>query len=448
MRQRTYLNPCGRYPVQPTLTVADKMQNPYRTIMEASPVAMLVVNGDGSIILGNRAAEQAFGYSASELGGMNLNDLVPFRNPIENLIDRFIAGQPAEKIVSHNINGIRKDRSQIDARVSLSPISFENRQAIFVTITDQTASNSAKQRLKESESRFRAMFRFSPIAVAILGVDGRWLKVNSVLCEMLGYTEEELLSRTMLDLTHPEDMHGSLNMLHQCTAGELDQYRLQARYFDKQGNTVWISSSISRIVDAAGTPLHLIAQMENITDARSNRELIQHLEYHDVLTNLPNRRLLIDRINQNLMQAKRHKRLMAVIMLDIDDFRQINETYGHKVGDELLRIVAARLSKCIRSVDTVSRQGGDEFVIVLAEIGRAQDAQIVANAILKDISEPISIGHLLLQTTASLGIAIYSPGGPDDVEKLLEKARKALFEVKEEGRNGYRFYLNETLMSW
>lgn len=424
------------------------MHDLYKTIMEASPVAMLVVEGDGSVILCNRAAEQTFGYSTSELTGMNLNAIVPYRNPIENLIDRFSAGQPAEKIVSHNINGIRKDRSSLEARVSLSPIAFENRQAIFVTIIDQTALNAARQGLKESDARFRAVFKFAPIGMAILGVDGRWLKVNSELCEMLGYTEDELLTRTMLDLTHPEDMHSSLNLLHQSVSGELDQYRMQARYFHKNGNTVWISSSISKILDAAGNPLHLIAQMENITDAKSNQELIKHLEYHDVLTNLPNRRLLIDRINQNLMQAKRHKRLMAVILLDIDDFKQINETYGHKVGDELLKIVAERLTKCVRSVDTISRQGGDEFVIVLAEISKAQDAQIVANAILKDISEPISIGHIELQTTTSLGIAIYSPGGSDDVEKLLEKARKALFEVKEEGRNGYRFYLNETLKSW
>lgn len=424
------------------------MQETYKTIMDASPVAMLVVEGDGSIILCNRAAEQTFGYSSSELCGMNLNAIVPYRNPIESLVDKFAAGQPVEKIVSHNIQGIRKDRTQLETRVSLSPIAFENRQAIFVTIVDQTPLNVARQGLKESESRFRAMFKSSPIGVAILGSDGRWLKVNSVLCDILGYSEEELLQRTLLDITHPEDMHGSLNLLHQSVSGELDQYRLQARYFDKQGNTVWLAASISKIVDAAGDPLHLVAQMENITDARSSQELIQHLEYHDVLTNLPNRRLLIDRLNQNLMQAKRHKRLMAVIMLDIDDFRQINETYGHKVGDELLKIVAARLSKCVRSVDTVSRQGGDEFVIVLAEISKAQDAQIVANGILKDISEPISIGHLELQTTTSLGIAIYSPGGPDDVEKLLDKARKALFEVKEEGRNGYRFYLNETLKSW
>jgi diguanylate cyclase (GGDEF)-like protein/PAS domain S-box-containing protein len=424
------------------------MQDLYKTIMEASPVAMLVVEGDGSIILCNRAAEQTFGYSTSELTGMNLNTIVPYRNPIENLVDRFAAGQPAERIVSHNINGIRKDRSQLEARVSLSPIAFENRQTIFVTIIDQTALNTAKQGLKESEARFRAMFKFAPIGMAIIGIDGRWLKVNSELCEMLGFTEDELLSRTMLDLTHPEDMHGSLNLLHQSVSGELDQYRMQARYFHKNGNTVWISSSICKILDAAGNPLHLIAQMENITDAKSNQELVQHLEYHDVLTNLPNRRLLIDRINQNLMQAKRHKRLMAVILLDIDDFRQINETYGHKVGDEMLKIVAERLSKCVRSVDTISRQGGDEFVVVLAEISKAQDAQIVANAILKDISEPISVGHLELHTTTSLGIAIYSPGSSDDVERLLEKARKALFEVKEEGRNGYRFYLNETLKSW
>ena len=203
------------------------MQETYKTIMEASPVAMLVVEGDGSIILCNRAAEQTFGYSTSELRGMNLNAIVPYRNPIESLVDKFAAGQPAEKIVSHNINGIRKDRTQLETRVSLSPIAFENRQAIFVTIVDQTPLNVARQGLKESESRFRAMFKSAPIGVAILGNDGRWLKVNSVLCEMLGYSEEELLQRTLLDLTHPEDMHGSLNLLHQSVSGELDQYRFR-----------------------------------------------------------------------------------------------------------------------------------------------------------------------------------------------------------------------------
>lgn len=424
------------------------MQHLYRTLMEASPVPMLIVEGDGNVIMGNRAAELAFGYAANELAGLNLGIIVPYRNPIEQLVDRLTAGQPAEKIVSHMIDAIHKDGSRLDARVSLSPLPFENRQAILVTIQDLTTFNRAKQALKESESRFRAVFRFSPIGMAIIAPDGHWLKVNHAACEMLGYTEEELLSRSLLDITHPEDTHSTLNLLQQSVAGELEQYRVEARYFRKTGETIWLSSSITRIQDASGNPLHLIAQLENITDAKSSQELIQHLEYHDVLTNLPNRRLLIDRLNQNLMQAKRHKRLMAVILLDIDDFKQINENYGHKFGDELLKIVASRLTKCVRSVDTISRQGGDEFVVVLAEISKAQDAQIVANAILKDIKEPIAIGQTELQATTSLGIAIYSPGSPDDAEKLMEKARKALFEMKEEGRNGYRFYLNETLKSW
>jgi len=416
--------------------------------MEASPVPLLIVEGDGNVILCNRAAELTFGYGANELAGRNLSLIVPYRNPIEQLVDRLTAGQPTEKIVSHIIDGIQKDGTRLDVRVSLSPIPFENRQAIFVTIQDLTTFNRAKQALKESEARFRAVFRFSPIGMAIIAPDGHWLKVNQAVCDMLGYAEEELLSRSLLDITHPEDTHSTLNLLQQSVSGELEQYRVEARYFHKSGETVWLSSTVSKIQDANGNPLHLIAQMENITDAKSNQELIQHLEYHDVLTNLPNRRLLIDRLNQNLMQAKRHKRLMAVILLDIDDFKQINETYGHKFGDELLKLVAARLTKCVRSVDTISRQGGDEFVIVLAEISRAQDAQIVANSILKNIKEPIIIGHHELNATTSLGIAIYSPGSPDDAEKLLEKARKALFEMKEEGRNGYRFYLNETLKSW
>jgi diguanylate cyclase (GGDEF)-like protein len=160
------------------------------------------------------------------------------------------------------------------------------------------------------------------------------------------------------------------------------------------------------------------------------------------LTDLPNRRLLLDRLNQALAHAERHQRSLAVMFMDIDHFKNINDTLGHDVGDELLRVVAARLNTCVRSEDTIARQGGDEFVIVLSEISNPQNAATVAEKIIATMRRPIFIQGRELKITSSIGIAFYPVQGTDDAVALMKKADIAMYAVKEAGRNGYRFSLD------
>lgn len=177
-----------------------------------------------------------------------------------------------------------------------------------------------------------------------------------------------------------------------------------------------------------------------LEDLQRSEQQVRQLAYYDMLTELPNRRLLLDRMVQALAQAKRHHYAMAVMFADLDRFKQINDTLGHEAGDELLRQVAGRLTACVRSGDTVSRSGGDEFIIVLPQIAHPGDAALVAEKMIQAVNEPVAVGSHSLHVTTSIGIAVYPDDDGDDVRELMNKADTAMYAAKEAGRNRYRFY--------
>lgn len=168
-------------------------------------------------------------------------------------------------------------------------------------------------------------------------------------------------------------------------------------------------------------------------------QLLNNGAYDDPLTGLPNRKLFLDRLRQAQAHARRHAQLAAVLFLDLDAFKAINDTLGHGVGDQLLRAVAKRLSACVRETDTVARLGGDEFTVVLRDLDTRRDAAIAARKILHAIARPFSVDGHSLHVTASLGISLYPPDGPDD-EALVRKADMAMYRAKRAGKNTYRFF--------
>lgn len=178
----------------------------------------------------------------------------------------------------------------------------------------------------------------------------------------------------------------------------------------------------------------------DITEYKQMEEKIWNLAYFDPLTNLPNRRMLLDRLAQALVRAKRHQNSLAIMFLDLDNFKTINDSLGHDVGDELLKEVSVRLKTCVRTDDTVSRHGGDEFIILLPEISRPEDAALVADKIIKAINASFQIADNMLNISTSIGIAVYPANGADDIQELLKKADRAMYAAKDAGRNTYRFF--------
>jgi diguanylate cyclase (GGDEF)-like protein len=179
---------------------------------------------------------------------------------------------------------------------------------------------------------------------------------------------------------------------------------------------------------------------ELVAQLKRSEEQVRQLAYYDSLTELPNRRLLLDRLGQALAQARRHHYSMAVMFLDLDRFKQINDTLGHEAGDDLLRQVAERWRGCMRSGDTVCRSGGDEFIVVLPEISQPQDAALVAAKMVNALNQPVAVGECHIEVTTSIGIAVYPVDGADDVQELMKKADRAMYAAKAEGRNRYCFY--------
>lgn len=308
------------------------------------------------------------------------------------------------------------------------------------TVQNITKRKLAEEALRTSEMRFRAVLEYAPIGMAIVSLEGGFMLVNHALCEIVGYEKNELEALTFQEITHPDDLAADLTNVGRLLNGEIRAYQMEKRYIRKNGQLIWVQMTASILRDSDNKPLHFIAQIEDISERKDMQKYFQQLAHYDTLTELPNRRLLIDRFNHAFAQAKRYHRSMAVMYLDLDHFKVINDNLGHDAGDEILKQVASRLNGCVRGNDTISRQGGDEFVIVLAEISQAKDAESVARKIIDTLEEPISFNDEKLSISASIGIAIYPLHEAMEAEKLMKKADIAMYSAKSAGRHCYRLY--------
>lgn len=199
------------------------------------------------------------------------------------------------------------------------------------------------------------------------------------------------------------------------------------------GNGRWFQMRERRTRDGG-----IVGVRSDVTEIKASEAHVRHLAYHDPLTGLPNRRLLQDRMERSFTLARRNKTQVAVLMVDLDNFKTINDRHGHRIGDEVLREVASRLKICVREADTVVRHGGDEFVVLLPELQRAQDAARVADKIIEDIAAPMRVGALELGVSASIGISFYPIDGQES-DSLVWMADKAMYRMKQEGGSGMRF---------
>lgn len=308
------------------------------------------------------------------------------------------------------------------------------------THTDIDRQKTLELALSESDQRFRGAFETAAVGMALVGLEGEWLEVNQSLLDMLQYEEEELLALTFKDITHPDDLELDLEHLAALTDGKINSYQMEKRYFRKDGAIIWTVLSVSMVKDGQGQPLHYVSQIDNVTERKELQKQVVYQASHDDLTGLPNRRLLQERLAHTLALSRRHKRSFALMFIDIDHFKQVNDEYGHDVGDELLTWLAVKLSACIRTSDTLARQGGDEFVLLLPEISSPEDAELVARKVFSAMREEFDTGVLRFKVSLSVGIAIYEPDSPDTAEDLLRKADVALYQVKRSGRNDFRIY--------
>lgn len=259
--------------------------------------------------------------------------------------------------------------------------------------------------LRESQERFESAFEYAAVGMGLVTPEGRWLRVNRALCETLGYPEEELLSRTLPNITHPEDLEADLYQTDRLLSGELSTYRMEIRYVRKDGQTVWALLSVSAVHGEDGEVLYLILQIQDITERKALEEKLAHLAYHDPLTGLPNRTLLEERIAHAFDRTERTGSPVAILYLDLDGFKAVNDSLGHEAGDLLLVELARRIALHSRPTDTVARLGGDEFCVLMEDFRGADEAARVAARLREHLTAPFEVRGAPVSVGVSIGIA-------------------------------------------
>lgn len=297
--------------------------------------------------------------------------------------------------------------------------------------------------LLDSEDRFRNILEHAPNGMAVVSLPGRFLQVNRALCEMTGYTHEELKQLTFQEITHPDDLDTDLAYVNELLRSQRSYYRIEKRYIAKDGTPVWIQLTGSIMRSSQGKPLYFIAQMEEITERKSEQEKLYYVAYFDPLTHLPNRRMLMDRLEQSVALARHHYRYMAVLFLALDGFRRIVDQLGQDVGDQLLKQAAARLVSSLRESDTVSHFGDNQFAILLPEVASPEEVSMIVPKILAVLEDHLVVFGQRVEVTTSIGGAIYDPQSDDTASELLKMAEIQMCEVRASGRNHYSLYIAE-----
>jgi diguanylate cyclase (GGDEF)-like protein/PAS domain S-box-containing protein len=301
-------------------------------------------------------------------------------------------------------------------------------------IEDVTERVVAQRSLEEAEERFRRAFEDAPIGMAIVALDGRWLRVNESLCDLTGYSERELLAKTFKDITHPEDVDKNADDIRHLIAGRIRFMRTEKRYIRPNGRTVWVHVSSSLVQDADGNPVHIVSQIEDVSDRKRAETELRDLAEHDSLTGLLNRRRFDEELNGAILHLRRHGGTAALLLLDLDHFKFVNDTHGHKAGDDVLVAVASVLRSRLRTRDLIGRLGGDEFAVLLA--GADTDAAAaVGHDLVGALQElRVAAGDAQVRVTASIGIVTLDPDFAGEAAALTA-ADRALYRAKNDGRD-------------
>lgn len=323
------------------------------------------------------------------------------------------AGQHEQEMMFHDF-----DRS--DSEVACTPTAASADEELFRSIFDQAAG------------------------MALVAPDGQWLRVNRSLCTALGYPDKELLEKSFLDLAHPDDAGGTLLQIEKLLEGRITSHQTEQRFTHKLGHFVWMLLHICSVRDSKGHPSHLVLQFQDITDRKIEEERLVHNVFHDALTGLPNRALFMDRLRLATERARRRKdQVFAVLFLDLDGFKAINDSMGHIMGDQLLIQIARRLKACLRTTDTIARLGGDEFTILLEELTDEQEILRIVERLQRELRLPFKLGPRDIQVTASIGVT-WSNSRYERAEEILRDADTAMYRAKLSGKACYQLFESET----
>lgn len=413
-------------------------------IVDQSRDAIVTKDLDNRIVTWNRGAEQLLGWTADEVRGRNFTALV------EPTADGARIARTTERIrarQSGTWEAIRATRSgsSVHVEVSVSPLYDEDGQHLGeVSVNrDITQRVLAEESLREHRlflAQAQAMGGIGSWSAAIGSGDLTW---SDETLRIFGLTHETFDGRTetFWRHVHPEDSDRVRTAVDGAIASGTS-YMHEFRIVRPDGSERWVYEQATVVRDRAGRAVRAIGVTQDVTERRADHERIRFLATRDPLTELPNRLLLQDRIEQGMAAAARNGTLLAMLFIDLDHFKTVNDSLGHAVGDEMLKQVAQRLARCVRAEDTLARLGGDEFVVLLQGLRDSQGAAQVARKILAILSRPCTVEGHQLAPSCSIGISFY-PSDGEDAQTLMKSADAAMYHAKERGRGHYQYFSNE-----
>ena len=424
----------------------DHSESLYRSVFEHSMEAVFLTAPDGMILAANPAACQLFGRSEEEICKVGRDGLVDASSPrlSDSLAERSRTGRVRTELIL-----LREDGSRFPGEISSAQFTdHQGRIRTILTVRDLSERKQAERLLAESEEQYRLLIAAMEEGVVLQDDNSKILAFNKSAERILGLTADQLMGKSSFDpdwYSIHEDgspFPGETHPVVVTLRTGVPQSDVIMGIHKPDGSLTWISINVQPIFKEGGTtPYRVVATMHDITERKLAQEHIERLAHFDQLTGLPNRTLLNDHFRYALSLAQRSGETLAVMFLDIDHFKDINDTLGHNIGDQVLMELAKRLKTVVREGDTLSRQGGDEYIVILPAADE-DGAGLVASKLIEVVTQPFQIAQHELIVTASIGIAIYPHDG-DTLEALSKNADIAMYRAKREGRNSFRFYTPE-----
>jgi diguanylate cyclase (GGDEF)-like protein/PAS domain S-box-containing protein len=401
--------------------------------------AVIATDAGGMIGLVNPAAETLLG--ASGLQGLPAAETVRLEDPVSGAaVSLALDGCKARTGTGMLV---ARDGKRIPVDYSAGPICDEGDLLIGVAIVlhDMRERVAAELRLAHSEHRFRGAFDNAPLGLALIGRDNRFVRVNRALCRLLGTDAGELIGADQAAFGEPGDNAIEKEYQQDLLTGRSDAVQYERRYRSRDGRVVWALVSAT-LMPANEEPQHFLVQINDLTERKRAEEELERLAHHDALTGAANRILLNEEVEHEIAVARRRRSRLAVVFIDLDYFKHINDSLGHEAGDTVLKETAARLSRTVREIDIVGRMGGDEFVVVLSEVRDAQDVLVLTEKLKIECGRPLRFDGHEVRLAVSMGISLF-PDDAQDFRTLLRFADSALYQAKSEGRNNVQFYRPE-----
>ena len=418
----------------------------YRTLVEQCGDIVIILQ-DQKVVYSNQVYKELLGWDHEEVESQSfLSGVAPeHRDRIRDYHLRRLRGEPAPDC--YEFDHLTSDGKRVPVETKPRIIEYRGRPAVMVTMRDIRGRKQAETKLQESEERYRGLFESAPDGYYLMNLAGEFVDGNRAAEALIGYEREELIGKSFLDLDllSPKELLRAARSLQESVSGSMVG---PVEFWLKRKDGTRIPVEIkSHPLEIDGQTL-ILGSVRNIAERKEaetklqslNRQL-EKLAHFDVVTGLPNRFLFEDRLERAIARTRRNGRHVALHYLDLDHYKNVNDRFGHAVGDELLKAVGNRLARIVRKADTVARLGGDEFAIIQEEGTDPRAATTLAQRVLEELSTPFRVHSREIHTGTSIGIAVSSPAV--DPEVLMLQADTALYKAKEEGRHRFRFHSDE-----